>query len=887
MLHDKEHRAIVRSGIDSALETYVASGSGVRSGEGEGERHPTSTKFLSTSGGSMAIGSGCFLIRPRKPQTPSGDDSPPLNAPQDGGKSTVDSTDTGALLAGAAPLETTTPEDNHKPAEIAPALGSAEDGAGSPRRRDSSPVASGSEGGEKDYPEGDIVAHVSADDGNPDPHTDDEKKSDENEETSALHQVEGAADANDDDDAAVTMEAEAVEESPSETVEVGGATGHKPSSPTDSVNRTVTQADGEERCAETVEGQPTTEQNSVVSGEPSRRNLVLDALLRDMTSAAEAWSSASAARLATAGRHQEATATTEKPSGCTIIVLLDAPLIASDLSPRTRALGERGALGRRIPLGNEARPLPEASFREPSGPPEAPDGKLAESQPTTARSNPTSVAAASSTANSTSGGVLPTAGEAEDMSRSRDAASSSGDDDGDVSHEDISSVEEHPAGLGDPQEALESLLSWMDEGSTSVLCRREILLICSHSRDPRNDDPGSSSQAESAAADDPDESSAALGGQAARGRKEGGEASGARGRGVRVIQHLLGARRDERAREGGAAGESACTAARASDVDAISQETGEGEPAEVDRPNDGASAGGDGGDKDEGNRARGTIRQIVLGGTVPIPVFHETEGATITPRQDRGNDDPANKAGAPAAAERKKRYLNRTGRSSPPGTQPTTVADRAPLFTRLPPSEVLLQTRPASPNRDGLSRMTVTFPPQTTDPVSATVPTSPGGVESRAPTVAPEAPPVAPPRDPGPSLSYSGVRVVVGPVVGRVGPTSGVVLVEVDAAPAGAGAVRSGGSVGAVHPSDRVGVRLTDTLTGRTREMAGGAWAAGKAGGGPRIFEFEGLSPGRRYTLKLVGVRRRDQVSRTYIGLVFEMHDHKLTVAVSGTEKYS
>ncbi|CAN0355202.1 unnamed protein product, partial [Ectocarpus sp. 13 AM-2016] len=92
------------------------------------------------------------------------------------------------------------------------------------------------------------------------------------------------------------------------------------------------------------------------------------------------------------------------------------------------------------------------------------------------------------------------------------------------------------------------------------------------------------------------------------------------------------------------------------------------------------------------------------------------------------------------------------------------------------------------------------------------------------------------------------VRVLVGPVIGRVGPTSAVVLVEVGtkcpvAAQKTAAAARQRRELtdaDRTPPEDDVGVRLP--------------------GIGPRVFEFEGLTPGRRYTLRLLGVRQHDQV---------------------------
>ncbi|CAM9127741.1 unnamed protein product, partial [Choristocarpus tenellus] len=74
------------------------------------------------------------------------------------------------------------------------------------------------------------------------------------------------------------------------------------------------------------------------------------------------------------------------------------------------------------------------------------------------------------------------------------------------------------------------------------------------------------------------------------------------------------------------------------------------------------------------------------------------------------------------------------------------------------------------------------------------------------------------------------VGVVVGPVVGRVGPTSAVVLMEVD---------RRG----------HVEVVLVDTLTARAHKVR-----KRLPGQCPRTFEFKHLAPGRRYLIRLRGV---------------------------------
>ncbi|CAM9600532.1 unnamed protein product, partial [Ectocarpus sp. 12 AP-2014] len=65
-------------------------------------------------------------------------------------------------------------------------------------------------------------------------------------------------------------------------------------------------------------------------------------------------------------------------------------------------------------------------------------------------------------------------------------------DDGDAHNGDRagSSDEDHPAGLGDPSEVLEALLSWIGKGGCSVGGHREVLLICCGGDDPRDNDKG-------------------------------------------------------------------------------------------------------------------------------------------------------------------------------------------------------------------------------------------------------------------------------------------------------------------------------------------------------------------------------------------------------------
>ncbi|CAM9309198.1 unnamed protein product, partial [Ectocarpus fasciculatus] len=174
---------------------------------------------------------------------------------------------------------------------------------------------------------------------------------------------------------------------------------------------------------------------------------------------------------------------------------------------------------------------------------------------------------------------------------------------------------------------------------------------------------------------------------------------------------------------------------------------------------------------------------------------------------------------------------------------------------------VLLQTR-TLPNCEGLSRLAVLFPPPSPGTTPAIDPPQEGN-EKRS-----EGPLGGHRVAPHEIVSDAeNVRVLVGPVIGRVGPTSAVVLVEVGAkcpvaAQRAASAARQRqGLTGTerTSPEDDVGVRLLDTLTSESREMFGGRRTGGQPGMGPRVFEFEGLTPGRRYTLRLLGVRQHDQ----------------------------
>ncbi|CAM9100725.1 unnamed protein product, partial [Hapterophycus canaliculatus] len=225
------------------------------------------------------------------------------------------------------------------------------------------------------------------------------------------------------------------------------------------------------------------------------------------------------------------------------------------------------------------------------------------------------------------------------------------------------------------------------------------------------------------------------------------------------------------------------------------------------------------------------------------------------PRYDGEKDQNATPHGIPQQSERK------AGGS--PKTCETPSENEPPVPpNRLPHSEVLLQTRPLPSQAESESRVAVMFAPPSLRAVSAVL-SSPSerkehSSEGRLKTK------LATRQD---TTTQESVRVLVGPVVGHVGPTSAVVLAEVNAVDPAAvalatvplGAGRREGVTGVGATADAVGVQLTDTLTGQRRQVSGGEWTGGQSGSGPQVFKFRGLSPGRRYTLKLLGVRQRDQ----------------------------
>lgn len=101
------------------------------------------------------------------------------------------------------------------------------------------------------------------------------------------------------------------------------------------------------------------------------------------------------------------------------------------------------------------------------------------------------------------------------------------------------------------------------------------------------------------------------------------------------------------------------------------------------------------------------------------------------------------------------------------------------------------------------------------------------------------------------------VRVVVGPIIGRVTPNSALVLVEFDNL--GGGGENETKAGDALAPTESVAVVLREVLSGRSFKTVGGV-RSGSSCSCCRVFAFEGLNPGRRYMVDMEGIRSRDQV---------------------------
>lgn len=388
----------------------------------------------------------------------------------------------------------------------------------------------------------------------------------------------------------------------------------------------------------------------------------------------------------------------------------------------------------------------------------------------------------------------------------------------------------HPAGLGDPVKALEALVSWIREGQFMGPGHREIVLVCGSYR---------------AGVDLSTE--------------------------VETLKHVMfvdangGSVPDDEGVSGIAVGQGDRTSTdkvvptRSSSNSGIDDEHGNGIRADdvhvavADVSGKGRHEG-ENSSRGEGsaNNDRPAITQVVLGGmmTAPPPDARQEyvsgKESTFTPRTQKIIHGGDHKPTVTEAGQG-----NRSLKSELPLQVRNSVAQKMWRQLHRSPSEVLLETQPL-PERRG-SRLVLSFPPNATFDVTP-----------KGPTIVPDTPRNASSRTMGRTeggeLSRSDndrPRVVVGPVIGRVGPTSAVILVEVE---------RTSLSM-VVSARDKtatagdVGVQLTDTLSGRGHEVVGGFWTGQQPGVGPRVFEFEGLTPGRRYSVRLTGVRQRDQVS--------------------------
>lgn len=393
---------------------------------------------------------------------------------------------------------------------------------------------------------------------------------------------------------------------------------------------------------------------------------------------------------------------------------------------------------------------------------------------------------------------------------------------------DIRSNEQHPAGLGDPKEVLEALFSWLEEGGTPHSGGREVILVCGS--DPHGEEktqyvlkPKGSVYGYS----DPAEE-----------MRKGSETGSA----------------DSSALEGELHARTQNTVSGSTPSDSEWQEaTHQGEVNVVEEDE---TAPGNGEMDHEAKRnsheregcssSRPTIRQIILG--KPL-----TPNAVQTLTPYGGGDDVLH---APDRFwDRDETITEKESSDDHSLSKKTIYSETRPLSAKGPqqpapahPSTVLLEVRHTQTT--GEPRVAAIFPPPTIPTVEPT-----GNVTAvkGSPTRAHEGGRTKGGGKPAQQQQQL-PKVIVGPVVGRVGPTTAVILVEVVFVDARAASLGGGGM------SDTVGVQLTDTLSGRRHEVVGGRWA-GEPGSGPRVFEFETLTPGRRYAIRLMGVRNRDQVN--------------------------
>ncbi|CAM9540792.1 unnamed protein product [Scytosiphon promiscuus] len=720
MMHNKEHRNIIRREVESVLQTYLLSeGADTGARDGESEEVPPA-EFLSNGGGMMAIGSRCFLIRPRRQRSNRDGDlpSPPIvvDDPGSATASTIPSEITSGkgVRAGygsvvGTPASTTDDVDGE---------------VGRPRRKRSQAIVS-----EQDITlrsnalqsertrEISSIAAVNADraataeddalarrDGPASPSTVDNDDHEINnasnqalqevtEEERRIHlpqrtveaeRIAGASSGETEEVGGGSMVPVGKDGiSKGEVGEAGGVTAGAKSGAKDSPTSKPEDGDG---CGMNGAGAGVAGaapgdlalRESVGKPKMHGYNAALKVLLLDMSRAAEALLPAPARTLSASGG--DGRQLDEETTGCTAVIFLDAPLITPGLCrawtllrserEETAVLRRTSALAEKKTAGLEDGAVLDVDTRAP-----------------------------------------PQGNDASDV---EPLGTSAGQHNDEGSRDALDPHEKHPAGLGDPNKALEALLLWIEEGESSGLGRREVLLLC----------PGA----------DP----APL-------LRDG------------PVQH-----RESESRH--------------------STTTLEAHPGSVDD--------------------------------------HGQEGSGSREESDAGE------------------------------------AGRQALH------KFLLRTQPVAPDAENVSRVAIIFPPSSPRAVPCE-PSSPGegkrGSSKAHPTTNP-----APRNTPAPREL---TRVLVGPVVGHVSPNSAVVLVEVTttnlssaAAVVAADGVRRKGSTGVRAAADAVGVQLMDTLTGRRREMFGGEWTGGQSGNGPQVFNFQGLLPGRRYTLTLLGVRRRDQV---------------------------
>lgn len=370
----------------------------------------------------------------------------------------------------------------------------------------------------------------------------------------------------------------------------------------------------------------------------------------------------------------------------------------------------------------------------------------------------------------------------------------------------------HPAGLGDPNEALEALMLWIREGTSMGPGHREIVLVCGSHR----------------AGVDPSMEVDSL-------------------KHVMCIDAHGGSVTDDEEVSGVAVGQDGGTNTAGSNSDIDDGHDNGIHAADVnvvlaDVSGNGLHEGEVSGHCNvSANDDREKLTQVVLGGMMTASPEARQEnvpgkGSTATPRAQEKVQADGDK---PTVIE------TNQGQRSSQSEVPLQVCNYIAQQTRQQlssrPSEMLLKTRSLSGGNE--NRLTLLFPPNIV--VAATPRNISCSTVERVETWECS------------RSSNDGPRVVVGPVIGRVGPTSAVILVEVDAMRSSMAASATEGTTTAGD----VGVQLTDTLSGRRHAMIGGFWTGEQPGTGPRVFEVEGLTPGRRYSVRLTGVRQRDQVN--------------------------